>query len=119
MTLAADHSSGVLTLRGAAAFLKVHPNTVRTHARRRLIPATKVGRDWRFLEADLIAWIRSAYSGQAGLPPDPDVVEAIWHTGNLQSFTVPGSQALAERSLDALLARPAGKRGAEDSAGTR
>jgi excisionase family DNA binding protein len=118
MSVAADRPE-VLTLRGAADLLKVHPNTVRTHARRRLIPATKVGRDWRFLEADLIAWIRSAYSDRTGLPPDPDDIGAIWHSGHVQSFAMPVSQVLAERSLDALLARPAGQRGTEDPAGTR
>lgn len=117
MSVAADRPPAVLTLRGAADLLKVHPNTVRTQARRRLIPATKVGRDWRFLEADLIAWIRSAYSDRAGTQPGAEEMDAIWHSGNLQPFTMPSSQALVERSLDALLARPPAGRGAKDPAG--
>jgi excisionase family DNA binding protein len=107
MTLAAEHS-GVLTLRGAAAFLKVHPNTVRTHARRRLIPATKVGRDWRFLEADLVAWIRSAYPEGEGARTGAAKSGAIWSYAGL--FAMPGSQSLVERSLDALLERPMGRK---------
>jgi excisionase family DNA binding protein len=105
MTLVAERPSGVLTLRGAAAFLKVHPNTVRSQAKRRLIPATKVGRDWRFLEADLVAWIRSAYSEGARARPGIGERRANWTVGS--QGAAPASQALVERSLDALLERPA------------
>jgi excisionase family DNA binding protein len=99
-----------LTLRGAAALLKVHPNTVRAHAVRGLLPAAKVGRDWRFLEADLVAWIRGRYSKSARVQLSADQKEAIWHSGNVQEFITSSSQALTERSLDALLERPTGKR---------
>lgn len=108
MTLAAERSPGVLTLRGAAAFLKVHPNTVRSQAKKRLIPATKVGRDWRFLEADLVEWIRSDYPegvrAQSGRVRD----DLPWITEGM--IAVPGSQELVERSLDALLERRDGRR---------
>jgi excisionase family DNA binding protein len=46
-------SRPVLTLRGAAALLELHPSTVRAQVRRGIIPGTKIGRHWRFLEADL------------------------------------------------------------------
>ena len=108
MTFAAEHSTGVLTLRGAAAFLKVHPNTVRSQAKKRLIPATKVGRDWRFLEADLVEWFRSAYPEGARGQPGRDRDDVPWIAKDL--VTVPSSQALVERSLDALLERQAGRR---------
>ncbi|MGH6706738.1 MAG: helix-turn-helix domain-containing protein [Sphingomicrobium sp.] len=108
MTLAAERSSGVLTLRGAAAFLKVHPNTIRSQAKRRLIPATKVGRDWRFLEADLVEWIRSAYPERATAQQGARDGHTMWNSEGLPPLTAPSSQALVERSLDALLARPTG-----------
>ena len=54
-----------LSLRSAASLLGLHPNTVRAQVRRGIIPGTKVGRDWRFLEVDLVAWIRSGYSEAA------------------------------------------------------
>ena len=100
----------ILTLRGAACLLGVHPNTVRTHAREGRLPAAKVGRDWRFLEADLVAWLRSAYPARARVQLGADRKEAIWHSGNVQEFTMSSSQRLTERSLDALLERPTGKR---------
>lgn len=40
----------------AAAYLKVHVETVRRLARRGQIPAFKVGRDWRFEAAALRRW---------------------------------------------------------------
>jgi excisionase family DNA binding protein len=99
-----------LTLRGAAALLKVHPNTVRVLAVRGLLPAAKVGRDWRFVEADLVAWIRSSYSRRARMQPGALEREAIWHSGNVQEFTTSSSRHLTERSLDELLERPTGRR---------
>ena len=108
MTFAVERSPGVLTLRGAAAFLKVHPNTVRSQARRRLIPATKVGRDWRFLEADLVEWIRSAYPEGARGQPGHDRDDVPWIAKGM--IAVPSSQELVERSLDALLERRDGRR---------
>jgi excisionase family DNA binding protein len=108
MTFAAEQSTGVLTLRGAAAFLKVHPNTVRSQAKKRLIPATKVGRDWRFLEADLVAWIRSDYPEGVRAQPGRVRDDVPWITKGV--IAVPSSQDLVERSLDALLERRDGRR---------
>ena len=38
----------VLTTEEAAEFLKLTPFTVRDYARRRILPARKVGKGWRF-----------------------------------------------------------------------
>lgn len=100
----------VLTLRGAAALLDLHPNTLRAQALRGLIPAAKVGRDWRFLKSDLVAWIRSRYPDRARVQLSADRKEALLHSGNVQEFTTSSSRALTERSLDALLERPTGER---------
>jgi excisionase family DNA binding protein len=99
-----------LSLAGAAALLKVHPNTVRARVREGRMPGAKVGRDWRFLEADLVAWMRLQYSDSARMQLSADQKEALWHSGNVQEFTTSSSQHLTERSLDALLERPTGKR---------
>ena len=40
----------------AAAYLGVHPETVRLWARKGRIPRVKVGRWWRFRKADLEDW---------------------------------------------------------------
>ena len=65
-----------LTLRAAAALLDVHPNAVRAHAREGKLPGAKVGRDWRFLEADLVAWMRAQYPDGARMQPSAQDKEA-------------------------------------------
>ena len=50
-----------LSLDEAAAFLHMHPEEVRTRAKRGLIPGAKAGRRWIFLEIDLVEFVRSLY----------------------------------------------------------
>jgi hypothetical protein len=50
-----------LNLSEAAAFLHMHPEEVRTRAKRGLIPGAKIGRCWVFIDADLADFIRSQY----------------------------------------------------------
>jgi Helix-turn-helix domain len=50
-----------LSLREAAAFLHMHPEEVRTRAKRGIIPGAKVGRCWVFIEDDLAEFVRSLY----------------------------------------------------------
>lgn len=40
----------------AAALLRVHKNTLAARARARIIPGAKIGKEWAFLEADLVAY---------------------------------------------------------------
>jgi excisionase family DNA binding protein len=47
----------VLTLREAADFLRCSPDTVKRHARAGELPASKIGRVWRFRRADLDEWL--------------------------------------------------------------
>jgi excisionase family DNA binding protein len=105
----APEEHGVLTLRGAAAFLKVHPNTIRTQVRRGLLPGAKVGRDWRFLEADLIAWMRLGYPQPGGRRSRVQEVSRCPSDG-AEDFIASTSQSAAERALDALLEPGKGKR---------
>lgn len=49
--------SDVLTLDEAAAYLRVHPRTLRTKASEGEVPAAKVGRAWRFHREQLERWI--------------------------------------------------------------
>ena len=53
---------GLLTLREAAAFLRVHPRTVRTYVRRRLLSGRLIGRQWRFRLKDLDTLFENAPS---------------------------------------------------------
>lgn len=49
----------VLTTEEAAEFLSLRPFTIRVYAKRGIIPAKKVGKEWRFYKPDLIAWLRA------------------------------------------------------------
>jgi excisionase family DNA binding protein len=55
------HEPVLLNLVAAASLLAVHPNTVRALVQKGRLPGAKVGRSWRFVEADLVAWIRCGY----------------------------------------------------------
>src|SRR5580692_297253 len=48
-------------LQEAADFLRMHPEELRSRAKRGLIPGAKTGRRWVFLEADLADFVRSLY----------------------------------------------------------
>jgi hypothetical protein len=50
-----------LNLIEAARFLKMHPEELRSRAKRGLIPGAKTGRRWVFIEADLAQYVRSLY----------------------------------------------------------
>jgi helix-turn-helix protein len=50
-----------LNLREAAVFLHMHPEEVRTRAKRGIIPGAKIGRCWVFIDTDLADFIRSQY----------------------------------------------------------
>lgn len=54
-------SERFLNLAEAAALLGAHPDTLRERAKARIIPGAKIGRGWRFIEADLLAYFRSQY----------------------------------------------------------
>ena len=82
----------LLSLRGAASFLGLHPNTVRAQVRRGIIPGTKLGRSWRFVEADLVAWIRSHYPEAARVQLSALEREAIWHSTDVQVSITSNSQ---------------------------
>jgi excisionase family DNA binding protein len=49
--------SDVMTLEQTAEYLHLHPVTLRNKARKGEIPAAKVGREWRFSRAQVLAWI--------------------------------------------------------------
>jgi excisionase family DNA binding protein len=54
-------SAPFLTLTEAAASLRLHPVTLRALAAAGELPAFKIGRAWRFVEIDLVAWARAHY----------------------------------------------------------
>jgi excisionase family DNA binding protein len=52
----------LLDLAEAAGLLRIHPQTLKKMAIRRVVPAIKVGRLWRFRASDLQEWIDSRVS---------------------------------------------------------
>lgn len=51
-----------MTLEQTAHYLHLHPVTLRNKARRGEIPATKLGRQWRFVKEQLDRWLMSESS---------------------------------------------------------
>lgn len=46
----------VFTLKEVAAYLNVHPDTVRRYVKRGELPAFKIGTDWRFNKESIDLW---------------------------------------------------------------
>lgn len=59
-------SKEVLTTNEAAEFLSLTPYTLREYAKKGVVPARKVGKSWRFVKADLLAWLRGKDQGGQG-----------------------------------------------------
>lgn len=85
-----------LDIAAAAAFLGLHPDTLRERAAAGIIPGAKIGREWRFLRDDLTAYFRSRY-------PCPSTGDPSLPSGTSTSAI------LAADALDALLAPPTGR----------
>jgi len=58
-----ERENEVLTAKETAKYLKVHVETVRRLARRRMLPAFKVGKDWRFNKHALRRWVEAQSKG--------------------------------------------------------
>jgi excisionase family DNA binding protein len=56
--MATAKSSGILTIKEVADFLKVTERTIYRLAAAKQIPAFKVGGSWRFSQADIAEWIK-------------------------------------------------------------
>ncbi|MBI3930008.1 MAG: helix-turn-helix domain-containing protein [Armatimonadetes bacterium] len=54
-----DQDREILTAEQAAELLQMSLYGVRQLARSRRLPARKVGREWRFLQSELLHWLRS------------------------------------------------------------
>ena len=55
------HWPDVMTVEDAAAYLQMHPETVREKLRTQELPGRKIGRTWRLLKADLDAYLRGEF----------------------------------------------------------
>ncbi|MCX7124155.1 MAG: helix-turn-helix domain-containing protein, partial [Gammaproteobacteria bacterium] len=75
-----DNAIRTLSLPEAAKFLGIHKETARRLVACREVPAAKVGRSWRFLEEDLVTYLRSLYSNNASQSVVPNRSKTIWHS---------------------------------------
>ena len=50
-------ATDILTAKEAAEYLKLSVETVKAKAREGLMPAAKIGREWRFSRRQLLEWI--------------------------------------------------------------
>ena len=57
------------TLKEAADFLKIHPDTLRERTLGGIIPGAKIGKAWVFIEEDLAQYIRKNYRKADDLTP--------------------------------------------------
>lgn len=69
-----------LNLIETAQFLGVHKDTARDLAACGELPGAKVGRAWRFLEADLVGYLRSLYSNDASQGVVNHRSKTTWHS---------------------------------------
>lgn len=59
MDVISSEQSDVLTLAEAAAVLRVHPVTLRKRALKWGVPHKRLGSEWRFSRAVLLAWVKT------------------------------------------------------------
>ena len=48
-----------LTVAQVSEFLKLHPRTIYKLAKKRMIPARRVGKQWRFLRSEVISFFKA------------------------------------------------------------
>lgn len=83
-----------MTLAEVARFLKVHRNTVYRMARKGVIPAFKLGTDWRFDRSAVEQWVRDRQASVVSAPPsktslEEDVLHVVsWLVSQGFSLTV-------------------------------
>lgn len=49
----------MMTREAVAELLDVHPRVVATYVRKRGLPGVQIGRTWRFVRAEVVAWIEA------------------------------------------------------------
>jgi excisionase family DNA binding protein len=79
----------IVDVEGAATLLGVSTTTIYNLARKGEIPATRVGREWRFARANLIAWVANGSRGRSaecGVTPRPGGKEKVGAAGGMSTW---------------------------------
>ena len=101
-------SEKLLTIAEAATSLRVHAVTLSALAAAGKVPAFKLGRTWRFVEIDLLAWARAHYQ-RADAVGDK---ESTCRSTNVQIAATAGPRSAyrTEAAYAALVAQRKGKK---------
>jgi excisionase family DNA binding protein len=70
-------ASEILDVEGAARLLGVSKRTVYNLAHEKALPATKVGREWRFSRKRLIEWVSGPIGPQGDTNPHPQSLDEL------------------------------------------
>ena len=89
--MSATSIPGAMLVSEAAAYLRVHPDTVRRWIRKEGLPACRIGRSIRILDEDLAAWMRRT-SSAPGVPSETDTPPAVVSLPPLADRT-PGAES--------------------------
>ena len=101
----------LMTLEEVANYLRVTPKTIHRLLERRAIPATKVGRQWRFDKASIDVWLRQNSVGTAAnilvIDDDEticslfkDTLEEAGHTVTTVGESSKGLELVKDRDYD-------------------
>lgn len=92
-------SSEILTVKEAAAMLKLSPETVKRKARAGELPAAKAGRQWRFRRVELDRWLARGGDLYERAVDEALAEEAARVLSDPDEKWVPWEQVKAERGL--------------------
>ena len=98
-----------LDLKEAAAFLKMHPQTLRSKAVSGEIPGAKPGKNWVFIEEDLVENVRSQYPANGRASSRIGEIRCSINE-TVANITGADSQHQTERRYEDLLKLPPGKK---------
>jgi excisionase family DNA binding protein len=88
----------VLNALEAAELLRMHPVTVRGLAKEGLIPAKKIGKEWRFNKLALLDWLGGEHSPVKII--DDERANTSWHSDKTQKVVFGKSRfLLAENAI--------------------
>ena len=79
--MSASHDAEILNIEEAAALLGVSPKTFNKVLRSEVLPARKIGREWKFSRRALIDWVGSGRSTEY-YKEDSSRGEATFENGN-------------------------------------
>ena len=78
----------------ASEFIRVHSVTLSTMAKAGKIPAAKPGKEWVFIDVDLVEWLRSQYRTQTYVSDSTEKERKQCHSTNVKIQKSGGTSSL-------------------------